>query len=126
MNERIALLRKSLKLNQTEFGKGFGAKQTTIAGYENGSRAPSDIVINSICSVYNANEDWLRTGEGTMFIEVPEEDEVMKYVGSLLRNEDDIVAKAVIGFITEYQKLNPVNKGVIKDFLKNALDHIKE
>ena len=49
MNNRIKELRKSLGLNQTEFGERIGVKQGSIASYESGARTPLDTVINSIC-----------------------------------------------------------------------------
>lgn len=126
MNERIKELRKIFALNQTEFGSKIGVKQTTVAGYENGIRTPVDAVILSICREFNVNEEWLRTGEGEMFIEVPEEDEEMKYIALLLKDKEDAVAKAVKGFIVEYKKLNPANQKVIQDLLKNTLTYLKE
>lgn len=126
MNNRIKKIRKTLELTQQEFADKIGSVQNTITGYESGRRNPSDSVINNICKTFNVNENWLRTGNGSMFVEIPEEDEIMKHVGSLLRNEKDIVAKAVIGFITEYQKLNPTNKAIIRDLLKSTFNHIKE
>ena len=71
MNERIKQLRKALGLNQTEFGNRIGVKQSTITGYETGSREPLETVLNSICREFNVNESWLRTGEGNMFVELP-------------------------------------------------------
>lgn len=68
MQDRIKQLRKSLRLNQTEFGERIGVKQGSVAGYEKGARVPLDAVINSICREFNVNEDWLRTGEGEMYI----------------------------------------------------------
>ena len=68
MNERIRILRKSLKLSQTAFGKRLGLKQTTIAGYETGGRIPNDAVISLLCREFSINESWLRTGNGDMSI----------------------------------------------------------
>ncbi|MEY8412897.1 helix-turn-helix transcriptional regulator [Lachnospiraceae bacterium 62-26] len=64
MNERIRQLRKDLNLTQTEFGNRLGIKQTTVAGYETGGRAPIDAVVSLICREFNVNEEWLRTGKG--------------------------------------------------------------
>ena len=72
MNERIKELRKHLGLNQTEFGEKIGAKQATVAGWEVKRREPSDLVINTICTTFDVNEEWLRTGEGEMFKEPDE------------------------------------------------------
>ena len=48
MKDRLKELRQVLKMNQTEFGKRIGLKQSSIAGYETGVRNPLDAVINSI------------------------------------------------------------------------------
>ena len=87
VKDRIRQLRSKLGLKQADFGEKIGVKQGSVAGYESGARSPIDAVINSICREYNVNETWLRTGEGEMFIQLPEEDEVAAYVSDLL--EDD-------------------------------------
>ena len=68
MKQRLRELRKTLNLNQTEFGNRIGVKQSTITGYETGNRIPLDSVIFSICREFNVNEDWLRYGKGEMFL----------------------------------------------------------
>lgn len=68
MRERIKELRKTLKLNQTQFGSRIGVKGNTITNYETGLRNPSEAIIFSICREFNVNELWLRSGEGEMFI----------------------------------------------------------
>lgn len=71
IGERIKELRKNLNINQTEFGKRIGAKQTTIAGYENKIRTPSEAIIKSICREFNVKEEWLRDGIAPMSNESP-------------------------------------------------------
>lgn len=126
MNERLKKLRKALDLTQKEFGERIGVKGNTIAQYEIGRNAPIDSVFSLICREFNVNETWLRTGESNMFIEVPEEDEVMKYMALLLKDENDIVTKAVTGFVLAYGKLNPANKSIIQTLLKETLTHLTQ
>lgn len=71
MNERIKKLRRALDLTQQEFAARIGSVQNTITGYETGRRVPSNQVISLICKEFGANEDWLRTGEGEMFVPSP-------------------------------------------------------
>lgn len=87
MNERIKELRKHLNMNQTEFGSRIGVKQTTIAGYENGLRTPSDLAVSSICKEFGVNEIWLRTGEGDMMRAMSREEELSVMMGKLLTCE---------------------------------------
>lgn len=89
MNARIKAIRKTVGLNQTEFGARIGVKQTTIAGYETGASTPMDAVISSICREFNVDEHWLRTGEGEMFRARDRMDELMESAGRFFSNETD-------------------------------------
>ena len=71
MNERIKKLRRALDLTQQEFADRIGSKRTTIAKYETGTNIPSSAVISLICREFKVSETWLRTGEGEMFVEAP-------------------------------------------------------
>ena len=96
MNGRIKELRKSLKLNQTDFGDRIGVKQATIAGYENGSRQPIDAVITAICREFGVNEEWLRTGSGEMFREVDTEARFSEWAGRVLAGRDETFQKRFV------------------------------
>lgn len=67
MHSRIKQIRSALGLNQTEFAKQLGLSQSTLAMIEVGKRNFSDKHIKIICSTFNINENWLRTGQGEMF-----------------------------------------------------------
>ena len=71
MNERIKKLRRTLDLTQQEFAARIGSVQNTITGYETGRRVPSSQVVSLICKEFGVNEDWLRNGEGPMFVPAP-------------------------------------------------------
>lgn len=96
MNERIRELRKALNLNQTEFGERIGTKQSTVAGYENGSRQPIDAVITAICREFDVNEEWLRTGSGPMFKEVDTEARFAEWAGRVLSGTDESFQKRFV------------------------------
>lgn len=68
MNERIRELRKTLGLTMEEFGKRIGIKKSSISLIENGKNGTTDQTVLSICREFNVNEQWLRTGEGEMFL----------------------------------------------------------
>ncbi len=68
MNERLKILRKTLKMNQQEFSERIGISQSALTLMENGKRTIRDVYIAQMCHAFNVNEVWLRTGDGEMFI----------------------------------------------------------
>ena len=83
MKTRIRTLRKTLRMTQQEFADRLKISRNNIAGYESGTRVPSDAVISLMCSVFHVNEEWLRLGEGEMFVPLTK-NEILK------RLEEDI------------------------------------
>lgn len=67
MNNRIKQLRLTLKLTLKDFGVRIGLKPSTISDIEHNRYKFNDRLIITICSRFNVNEKWLRTGEGQMF-----------------------------------------------------------
>lgn len=101
MKERIKLLRKELHLTQQEFAERLGIKRNTIATYEIGRNEPIDAVIKLICGEFNVNEDWLRSGEGEMFIELDPEDELMIWAGTVLRDKPDSFRRRFVRMLSK-------------------------
>ena len=66
-NDRVRQLRKELGLNQSDFGKKIGMKQTSVSTMEAQGATVSDQAIKAICNTFSVNETWLRTGQGEMF-----------------------------------------------------------
>ena len=89
MNERIKAVRTSLGLSQQEFAEKIGIKRGAVANYEVGRNEPIDAVVSLICKTYNVNENWLRTGEGEMFIQISRDEEIMDFVADTMQDEDD-------------------------------------
>lgn len=83
MNERLKQLRQKLKINQTNFAKQLGITQTAYSMIENGNNPLADRYIKIICSIFNVNEAWLRTGEGEMFLFSPYQKEFTEIFSNL-------------------------------------------
>lgn len=126
MNERIKKLRKDLKLTQQEFADALNIKRGAVANYEIGRNAPIDAVISLICKTFNVNEEWLRSGEGDMFLELPEEDEEAAYVSELLEDSDNDLYKLIKEIMHTYHDLTPKSKEVIRDFSAALRENIKK
>ena len=76
VSERIKLLRKALDLTQTEFGVQLGVSRDVISNLEYGRVAPSDLIINMMCAKFGVDDEWLRTGAGTMYREKSRDEEI--------------------------------------------------
>ena len=126
MNERIKKLRKALDLTQQAFADRLGLKRNTIAQYEIGRNEPIDAVILSICREFDVNEEWLRSGEGEMFVEMTEQDKIMKYTGLLLKDEDSAVANAIKAFIVTYEQLDDASKATLEKIALQIVENIKK
>ena len=88
MNERIKEIRTILGLTQQEFADKIKVKRNTVATYEMGRSVPSDSAIALICSVFDVNEEWLRTGTGEMFQPVTKNDEISRLLGNVSKMDD--------------------------------------
>jgi transcriptional regulator with XRE-family HTH domain len=67
MTDRLKELRKMLGLNQSNFAGQICISQTALSMMESGKMPLSERNIRLICTTFNVNERWLRTGEGDMF-----------------------------------------------------------
>ena len=104
MHERIKKLRKALDLTQREFGERLGVKPNTIATYEIGRNEPIDAVISLICREFNVREEWLRTGEGEMFVSMTRDEEIAAFVGNMLSSESDTFKKRFITMLSNLKE----------------------
>jgi len=68
VNERIRQLRQALNMYQKDFSKAIRVSNGYTAEIENGHRVANDRIIRLICLTFGANEKWLKTGEGEMFV----------------------------------------------------------
>lgn len=95
MGERIKALRKTLNLTQQEFADRLQLSRSNIAMYEIGRNEIGEATIKLICREFCVNEAWLRTGEGEMFAEVPEEQLIADFVYKVANGESDFLRRLV-------------------------------
>ena len=87
MNERLKLLRKTLKLSQDAFAERIGMKGSSISLLESGGRNITEQVIKSICREFNVDYIWLTTGDGEMFVYT--DDDFIERIDRIMVGEDD-------------------------------------
>lgn len=114
MKNRLKKIRKVLpqKTSQEKFAVLLGTTRNAIASYESGKVIPSDTFIQLLCTKFNIDEHWLRTGEGEMYkndldaqveafaqkyILTPDEREIMRYFFQLAPKERTAMIEHVLG-----------------------------
>ena len=101
MNERLRKLRKSLDMTQQNFGARISVKGNTVAQWESGRNEPSDSTIFLICREFNVNEEWLRTGNGEMFVKETPDEEFMRMAKAVASGDteaDRVIRKTLMYF----------------------------
>lgn len=88
MNERLKELRNYLGLSQEAFGETVGVTKAAISRIESGINSLSDRMILSIVTQHKVNEDWLRTGNGEMFMQLSEDEELAFYIAKITNGSD--------------------------------------
>lgn len=100
IGERIKAIRKEIGLNQTDFGSRIGLKQSTITGYENGTRIPNDAVNLSICREFGISYMFLVDGEGEMFID--DDDDTLSAIDRIMTGENEFHKKLLKWVATSF------------------------
>lgn len=103
MNERIALVRKSLGLTQEKFAEQVGLSRNFMWMIESGTRVPSDRTISDICREFNVNETWLRTGEGEMFNRITRSEKITAFLTDITADEGDDFKRRFVEMLAELE-----------------------
>ena len=103
MNERIALVRKSLGLTQEKFAEQVGLSRNFMWMIESGTRVPSDRTISDICREFNVNETWLRTGEGEMFNQITRSEKITAFLTDITADEGDDFKRRFVEMLAELE-----------------------
>lgn len=122
LSTRISIVVKESGLTKTDFGKKVNLSQPTITKLMNGTQNPSERTLIDIADKFQVNEDWLRTGEGTMRIQTTRQEELSQFFGQLLH--EDIPDRREI--ILALSKMSPEWWKATADLILSAADAIKK
>lgn len=123
MKDRIKQLRKAIPEHgktQESFAAFLGISKQNLSSYEIGRRIPSDGVVKLICEKCNANEEWLESGIGPMFKEIP--NKLAFYLGQIEGGNDDFIKDLV----EVYMELDQNSKDALKKIATNMAKKISE
>lgn len=102
IGQRIKYLRKEyLHLTQQEFADALNISRSNAGNIEVGRISVTSRVVASICEKFNVNEEWLKSGEGDMFVELSREEEIAEFVGRVLKDKEDSFKKRYIEMLSK-------------------------
>ena len=99
--ERIENLIKQLGITKTKFAEKLSVSQPYISKIIISGYVPSDRLIEDICEKFNANEKWLRTGEGEMFIRKTRSETIADFMVDMLNEEEPSYKRRLIVALAE-------------------------
>lgn len=124
--ERVALVRKDLKLSRREFGEKIGVSESVIVNIEMNRLSRPDQkrpLYNLICSTFNVDPYWLETGEGPMFLERDEYDELLEFAMEINTNRD---LEWVKELVLSVKRLSPEQRAEVSAFVQGLAGMIAE
>jgi len=86
VNERVRLLRTSLRLNQVDFANALKISPSLISKIERGDEM-SMATLDTIIKTYHVPEEWLVRGSGTISYREPEPEVQFNPAADILYNE---------------------------------------
>ncbi len=120
IGERIKKIRNEKKLTLVAFGKLIDMTDSNISRMEKGQRPVTDRTIKLICNEFSVNEEWLRTGEGGMFIQVSHDEKIMKLMTELAQSENKEVQDLFIALYSLNGEYFEIAKDIIFSLEKRS------
>ena len=96
MNERIKKILEELGLKKVEFAERLHFSRPYASELCSGAKAPSDRTISDICREFGVREAWLREGEGEMFVQDTQSEQVAAFLADLTKDDSDTFKKRFI------------------------------
>lgn len=85
MKDRIREARETLGLSQAQFAEKVGLTKNYISLVENGKRSLSARTVADICRIFGISEDWMLTGDGSIFEISPEAETTAEYLATVMK-----------------------------------------
>ena len=129
INQRFKELRILCKKSQEEWGKVFGITKSGVSDIERGKRnvTKQHLTMLQGWKERRVNIDWLKTGEGEMFKEFPEEDETASIVSDLLEDgKNNPFYEVILEIMHTYNELSPKSQEVLRDASAKLLENLQK
>ena len=117
INSRIAAVINASRLTKTAFAERLKVSQQHISRLAKDG-TPSDRTIVDICREFGVSEHWLRTGEGEMFVRLSREEEITKFLMTVIRDPDSEFQRR---FVSVLARLTPEQWQLMEQMARKLL-----
>lgn len=117
INTRIAAVIQASGLTKTAFAERVKVSQQHISRLAKDG-TPSDRTIVDICREFGVSEHWLRTGDGEMFVRLSREEEITKFLMTVIRDPDSEFQRQLLATMA---KLEPAQWKLMEQMLDNLI-----
>ena len=121
INKRIAHVVKSSGKTKTDFAKAINISQPFLSQICTEKANPSDRTISDICEKFRVREEWLRTGEGPMEQDIPNQERLENFFADVLASAPDNRS----AFVAALDTLPPEFWDMVADFARQLADNLK-
>lgn len=122
IGERVKTLRKELGLTLEKFANPIGIHRGSLSAIENDKSGVSDRTLLAICREYGVSEEWLRDGDGEMFVPVTRNEKIARFAGELMKDETPDFRRQLVEILAD---LNDEQWDALADFAER-LANIKK
>ena len=106
IGSRIRYLRKFLKMSQAEFAEKLGMNHAIVSVWELDKIDIGEKTLKAICYTFGVNENWLRTGEGEIFLRKSYLNDELVSLLNQLSPQGQSTALAIIRTLVEQERIN--------------------
>lgn len=104
INERVRILRENLNMSRRVFGEKLGVSGDVISNIEyNRLKRPDqkEPLYQLICEKFEVNEEWLRTGNGEMYIQRTRTEKITDFAADILKDEEESFRRRLVEALAE-------------------------
>ena len=99
ISERLKNVRKALDMSRDKFGERLGVSRDVIANIELDRVAAKPLFIQHVCETFNVRPNWMETGDGEMFEQLPRDEALAAEVTRVLYKESDTFRAKLISLL---------------------------
>lgn len=123
--QRVIKIIESLNITKSEAARRLNVTPAYISKLDKKSDTiPSDRTIADICREFRVSELWLREGEGDMFLQIDENQELVEVLTKVEFERDSPLVDLLTSALKAYYKLDDSAKAVVNQMIDSTLQEI--